>query len=473
MQSARMSLVLAVAVVFAAVPLSAATMTQINGSPLTINVGSDGSFQVFNSAVPGVGQVFPTTATLADMGVFAWIDGELHSPNFRAHGGTATGNLGSYTSWQEVAISSRPSGLGTTASPYNVTVTLQAPGSDVRVSVVVSYVNGNNFFRIRSSFTQTLSHEVDVAVGADIYLGGSDAGIFVIVPELAAVGGRNCDPTEGEYNILLIPITPASHHTTAGYSSVWAQIAAHELDDNTEVGSCIDNGAAIQWTNILQGGAQAATIDMAVSFGEVPSAENFVPFYIRVEPDELELLSGESARLQVTSEHNPTFDFNSPLQFSVENVPQGMTVTLDQDSAPAPGDASFGATVTLDGSVFPRHYRGISIVATGGNERRGATFSVDVKCTPPFILGLYESQPLSQIVPRGSSATLTVKPEGGGLFAYQWYAGVRPMTSSPVAGATEASFVTPAVNEIQTYWVRVTNPCGSADSNTATILPAN
>ncbi len=470
MQRARMFLAVAVVAALAAVPCFAASLTQINGSPLKINVGSDGSFQVFNTAVPGTGQVYPTSAALADMGVFANIDGILHAPNFAGHGGTATGSLGSYTAWQEISISSRPSGLGTTSSPYAVTVVLQAPNSDVRLSLSVTYVNGNNFFRIRSTFTQTLGHAVDALIGADIYLGGSDSGIFVIVPELAAVGGRTCEGN-GEYNILLIPITQATHFTTSGYSNVWAQIAANELDDNTEIGSCIANGAAIQWQNIMQGGTNSATIDTAVSFGAIPSPENFVPYYVSVQPSLLEMVPGESARLTVKSQHNPSFDFSSIIKFSVENVPQGITVTLDQDQAPAPGDAEFGATVTLDGTVFPQLYRGLAIIGSSGEERRGGTFAVDVLCSPPFILGLYESQPQSQVVTRGSTATLNVKAEGGGLFAYQWYSGVAPMTGSPVEGANSATLITPAITEIRPFWVRVTNPCGTADSNTATIIP--
>jgi hypothetical protein len=473
MKRARMPIaVLAIVLGLIAVPVSAASITTITGSPLRINVGSDGSFQVFNDSVPGIGQIYPTSATLADMGFFARIDGRLFAPAFSTHGGTATGNLGSYTAWQEISHSTTALGSGTTSAPYTVNVTVAAPGTDVRLSINVTYVNGNNFFRLRAQYfsATNTTHTIDALLGADIYLGGSDNGIFVSVPELGAVGGRNCDTTNGDYNILLIPITPAAHFTTSGYADVWSQIAANELDDNSDPGSCIDNGAAIQWTNIWQGGT-SATISAAVSFGEIPSPENFVPYYISVEPNYLEMLPGDSAKVTVRSAHNPTFDFNSPINFSVEGVPQGVNVVLDQTQAPAPGDATFQATVTLDGTVFPALYRGITIMGTSGEERRGGAFSVDVLCSPPLILGLYESQPQSQVVPRGSSATLKVTPEVNGLLEYQWYAGVAPMTGSPIEGATGATYVTPPVNEVSYYWVRVTNACGTADSLTATVVP--
>src|SRR5215212_4373608 len=107
MQRVRMSCV-AVIVAVCAVAAYGQTITAIDSSPLKINVGSDGSFQVYNLAVPGVGQVFPTGATLADMGIFAHVDGALFAPAFNSHGGgTATGNLGTFTPWTELGISQR------------------------------------------------------------------------------------------------------------------------------------------------------------------------------------------------------------------------------------------------------------------------------------------------------------------------------------------------------------------------------
>jgi hypothetical protein len=43
------------------------------------------------------------------------------------------------------------------------------------------------------------------------------------------------------------------------------------------------------------------------------------------------------------------------------------------------------------------------------------------------------------------------------------------MTFNPIAGATGRTFTTPALNWSSDYWVRVTNACGSVDSNTANI----
>ncbi|MGH9419288.1 MAG: hypothetical protein ACRD3J_04880, partial [Thermoanaerobaculia bacterium] len=130
-----------VSLVFAGSAQAVLSSKVIQGNPLTINVWSDGSFQVFNASVPGHGQVYPTTNQAADMGVFANIDNKLYAPDFANHGGTATGNLGTYTPWQQVSITS-VSGSGTVGAPFRVVVSLKAPDNDVTVKLNVLYVQG-------------------------------------------------------------------------------------------------------------------------------------------------------------------------------------------------------------------------------------------------------------------------------------------------------------------------------------------
>jgi hypothetical protein len=472
MQRARMFSLAAVLLIAAAGAYAQPTYVTIPSSPLQLNVASDGSMQIFNNAVPGTGQIYPSSSQFGDFGVFARIDGTLYAPNFAAHGTTATTTgLGTYTPWTTNAISA-VTGDGSPATPYAVAISLRAPGTDVFVNILVTHVRGNNFFRLRTQFTAATQHEVDVFVGADIYLAGSDNGIFVSVPELNAVGGRNCDPEEGAYNILLIPITPADRFTTGFYSDVWSQIGAGDLNSTSTEAGCIDNGAAVQWQNVFAD-STAVELRTAVSFGDVPSAANFHGFFIDVTPDHVTLLPGESVRLTVRTEHNEELGFDAPITLSAPNLPPGMTIVFDDPNIAAPGDGTRTATLTLDGSVFPQFYNSIGIFGSGGNETRGGFFSVDVLCTPPFILGLPTSQPASQSVARGSRARLTVKPEGGGAFSYQWYAGHAPLVGNPIPGANSATFETPAVTGMQQYWVRVSNPCGSTNSLTATVTPSN
>lgn len=94
--------------------------------------------------------------------------------------------------------------------------------------------------------------------------------------------------------------------------------------------------------------------------------------------------------------------------------------------------------------------------------------TVGAACTIPTIT----AQPAGTTINIGGTATLSVDASGTTPLSYQWYIGASGNTSTPVAGATAASYTTPALGASTSYWVRVTNSCGHADSATATITTA-
>lgn len=455
-------------VVFAQAP-SGPTIKTIEGDPLKINVAGDASFQVFNSAVPGRGQAFPSGCVYGDMGVFANIGGTLFAPSFGTHScGTATGGLGAFTPWSQVSIS-EVIGAGEGPSPFTVTVNVRAGTTGVSMTMIVTYVNGDNFFRLRKIFTSGGNRTMKVFVGADIYLGGSDAGVFFVEPTLHAPGGSDCanPPT---YHILFVPInpTPASRITTANYSSVWTQIGTGTLNNNDVAGGCVDNGAAIQYDNVLRSGAQTATVQSAISFGSIPRIEGLAPFAVRVDPDFVTLNPGETAVFDITVGHNAETEFNAAIELSTPNLPEGMTATFDHTTIPAPGDGTARLTVHVSPDIFPATYRGISVLGTGGGSALGASFTIEILCDPPMILAI--NNPRSQTVKRGNTVKLSVKAEGSPA-TYQWYQGHAGFTSTPIANSNSAELTTSAINTTQEYWVRVSNACGTANSQTATITP--
>jgi len=79
------------------------------------------------------------------------------------------------------------------------------------------------------------------------------------------------------------------------------------------------------------------------------------------------------------------------------------------------------------------------------------------------------TQPQSQSVAYGASATLSVAATGSGAIGYQWYLGASGATAAPIAGANGASYSTPALTATTSYWVRVSDGQSQADSNTATV----
>lgn len=85
-------------------------------------------------------------------------------------------------------------------------------------------------------------------------------------------------------------------------------------------------------------------------------------------------------------------------------------------------------------------------------------------CVLPPITG----QPASRSIAPGQSTTLTVT--AANAVSYQWYQGTASSTATPVGTNSSSLTVTPAVTT--SYWVRVTNACGSVDSTTATVTVA-
>jgi len=84
-------------------------------------------------------------------------------------------------------------------------------------------------------------------------------------------------------------------------------------------------------------------------------------------------------------------------------------------------------------------------------------------CTAPSIT----AQPVSASL-IGAEVTLSVGASGDAPLSYQWYAGAKGNTSNAIGSATgPALSIAPKVTT--TYWVRVTNACGSADSDAATV----
>lgn len=88
-------------------------------------------------------------------------------------------------------------------------------------------------------------------------------------------------------------------------------------------------------------------------------------------------------------------------------------------------------------------------------------------CTAPVIA----VHPQSTTIALGQQTTLSVTASGTSL-SYQWYVGTSGVTTSPVFGATNSTLVV-APSIPTSYWVRVSNSCGTADSNTATVTVTN
>jgi FG-GAP-like repeat/Ig-like domain CHU_C associated len=85
-------------------------------------------------------------------------------------------------------------------------------------------------------------------------------------------------------------------------------------------------------------------------------------------------------------------------------------------------------------------------------------------CTPPSIT----AQPQGTTITAGSSATLSVGAAGTAPLSYQWFMNGAPGSGTAIAGATGPT-LTVSPTTTTTYWVSVTNSCGTINSNAAAV----
>jgi Ig-like domain CHU_C associated len=113
----------------------------------------------------------------------------------------------------------------------------------------------------------------------------------------------------------------------------------------------------------------------------------------------------------------------------------------------------------------------ITVRAWSGSNASGDSFSksftISVTGTTTVAPAI-TTNPASVTINSGGTTTLTVAASGTSP-TFQWYRGASGVTTTPVSGATSASFTTPALTATTLYWARASNSAGTANSNAATV----
>lgn len=174
---------------------------------------------------------------------------------------------------------------------------------------------------------------------------------------------------------------------------------------------------------------------------------------------------------------------NADTAFTVAYAVTGGTAASGSDFVPlASGILTFangGATtqpiqIQVNGDVLPESDETVvvtlsNVAGTIGNTVLATTVGTGTIVNDDAILPGITTQPVPTSIASGGTTTLTVAASGFPAPTFQWYIGTSGDTSQPIAGATSASLVTPAITANTRFWVRITNTAGFIDSSAALV----
>ncbi len=169
---------------------------------------------------------------------------------------------------------------------------------------------------------------------------------------------------------------------------------------------------------------------------------------------------------------NQTIPAGGSAQLSVSVVQERIDPTTGQwyrgnsgdTSDPIPGATSSTYTTSIPGTYWVRVMNGCD-----SSQNSNAATVTASECNALSIT----TQPQSQSIQTGQTATLSVAATGTDPKTYQWRQGTPGGASSPAPGTNNGpQYTTPALTTTTSYFAVVTNCAGSVNSNAATITVA-
>ncbi|WP_353068480.1 hypothetical protein RBB75_14420 [Tunturibacter empetritectus] len=198
--------------------------------------------------------------------------------------------------------------------------------------------------------------------------------------------------------------------------------------------------------------SQAATVSVGTS--------------ITTNPMSLSIAQGQTAAFSVAAAGEAPFSYQWYLIAS--GTSSGVAIsgaTSSTYTTPVEGVSSSGSN----------YYATVTDTCGNALTSTSATLTVTTGNVPPTIV----TQPVSQTVASGSTATFTVTASGPGTLTYQWYRIPAGMINGvAISGATGTTYTVPASstalsNDQDGYYVIVVNSYGQATSQTAILSIGN
>ena len=266
-------------------------------------------------------------------------------------------------------------------------------------------------------------------------------------PSILSQPSNRFDRAFGEPTFLSVLVSGDAPLTSVWYESTVPGDTSHPVASGSCVNACqtqisAENGAHGYWVRVSNPYGHA---DSQIAIIEVP-----VPI-ITAHPQSQTIQSGETATFSVSASGRDGHPITG-YQWSVE--------TSEGTWSGVPGTAS---TYTTPPLTTETRYRARVVMAPYGYTD-SAIATIAVLGVPTIA-----TQPQSQVIASGATATMSVAATGLSPLSYQWYVGPSGNTSSPIGGAIATSYTTPPLTTDTNYWVRVANPNGTTRSVTAAI----
>ena len=236
--------------------IAQAAIQTIDGSPLNVYMSDDGNMQArFDNASQGSTDGFFFSGDDGSSGFFLrFADGTTYgSRNYEAFTVESQGPV---------------TGDGSTTAPFTLETSYlvrQGETNIARVRQTTRYVNGQTRFR-QTYRVENLTSEAlrfRASTGGDLYVDGDDSGVGILIDSSPRfVGGTNTNSriTGGVEEVLSsrlasdaapVPVAPWSAYEVNGYSTVYSLFGSSGGLTNFIVGTQVDNGAGVQWSDHL------------------------------------------------------------------------------------------------------------------------------------------------------------------------------------------------------------------------------
>jgi hypothetical protein len=360
---------------------------------------------------------------------------------------TVTNNTGNVTSSAATLTVNLPPSI--TTQPASQTVTA---GKTATFSVTAS---GSGTLSYQWNKNGTVISGATAASYTTPATAASDNGTLFTVTVTDSVASVTSSAATLNVNVPpSITTQPANKTVTAGQSasfSVAATGTATLTYQWSKNGSAVTGATAASYTTpatvATDNGAQFA-VTVSNGFGSVTSSAATLtvntPPSITTQPSNQTVTAGQTATFSVAATGSGTLTY--------QWLKNGSTIS-GGTSAPYTTPATSGAD---NGSLFT-----VTVTdSVGSVTSSAATLTVNV---PPTVT----SQPASQTVIAGQTATFSVSATGTATLAYQW-----KKNGTAIGGATSASYTTPAETTTDNgalFTVTVTNGAGNVTSNAATL----